>query len=161
MNSIDEKIAEAEKKLKALKIEKEQEKVLEEFREKGYVAGTVIIPCGFMENRYELGNIITPQFNERGDLIVSGKIIYSAINNTWARIITDPRNVKVGTYSVTVVEGKVFINGKYYTLEELTTLSDLMTSHSDQIKFLMCGCEGEIKVSVEKINAIIQLIKSN
>ena len=159
--TIDDKIAAAKKSLELLEFEKErerQEKVKKEFIERGYKPGVEIIPCGFMQNRYVIKGIDL-QFNQKGDLCIKSNVIHDKIFDSWAKIVKS-EEIKVGTYSVEVREGKAYINGKYYTLEELSTFSHLMTLHSDQIKFLMCGCVGEIKVSVETINSIINLIKN-
>lgn len=162
MNSIDDKIAEAKKNLEKLEWEKERERqaqVTKEFYERGYKTGVEIIPCGFMQNRFKLGSFHLT-FNDKGDLCIWSHIIHSRFHNSWAQIVKS-EELRVGTYAVTVVDGKAYINEKYYTLQELTTFSELMTSHSDHIKFLLCGCHGEIKVGVDTINAIISLIKNS
>lgn len=159
--TIDTRIAEAKKTLELLEFEKERDRqvtVKKEFHARGYKHGVEIIPCGFMQNRYTIKEIDL-QFNQRGDLCIKSNIIHDKMFNSWAKIVKS-EEIKIGSYSVEVKDGKAYINGKYYTLEELSTFSHLMTLHNDQIKFLMCGCDGEIKVSVETINSIINLIKN-
>jgi hypothetical protein len=162
MDSIDEQIAEAKKNLESLQWQKEYDRrrqVDNEFHERGYKIGVVVIPVGFMENRFKIESM-SHLFNEKGDFCMNGRIIHSRVHNSWAQIVKT-EDLKIGTYAVTVVDSKAYINEKYYTLEELTTFSELMTNHSDQIKFLLCGCHGEIKVGVDTINAIISLIKNS
>lgn len=161
VSDIDKKIHDTKLSLATLEFQKEQEVqaiLKEEFHKRGFKAGIKIKPLGFSNDDVILRHT-SVLFNSTGDMCLDSHIIYNRTYKTWAEIII-PDGIVIGSYSVSVNDGNAYINGKYYTLSELTTISQLMTTHNDQIKFLMCGCKGEIKVGVEIVNSIINLIKS-
>lgn len=166
MTELDKKIAdtkqlliELEKQKTALTSEENDLRILE-FYKRGYCAGTTIksFDYGHLGYTYTFRESF-PRIVNRNQIWYDGHVIYR--DGRWAEIIEQPK-LKVENFTVEARGGKAFINGHYYGLEELETISAFMKSHSSQVKFISCGCSENnlINIPVKTIDDILSLIKS-
>lgn len=162
---LDKEIEATKKKLEELQKKKTIETTEEndlrilEFYKRGYCPGTKV-KCA--SSHY--GGPRTLRCNKikvvnTNQIWCDGIVIYNG--HRWAEIIEQSPLV-LEEFTVEARDGKAFINGNYYKIEELEMLSTFMKTHNNQVKFISCGCNTDklINVPVSVIDDILNLVKT-